>query len=1212
MPSNIFNLALVMKNIPSAMSKMFNSFHQQMLCLKMLLACLPILGIGFAGCGGKRDNGNGKLGPRTEALLDLKKNHFNEAEASFIKAIQTGPDNVLNNKDLTLLYLLQKNYSKAEYQAKAGLNIKPGDLDLRLMLAEAFAGKGDKNGAIQELKEVLKKDPKNIKALYKLADLGPSGQGQAWKKNYLTIVSGLVPANIVIRLELAKLLAANHETDSAIFNLGAVKKIVPEFFGPAKVSYQKVMLLLQANQPAAALPFMHQFHKLMQLSPEYASGNDDLKMPQLIAGHAAFSTSQEDQVSYDTKGKGLLNVMTFTDASELAGLAIGQGMNFGNSVLAKADRDGAGNLYVYAGFTSTGASLAKHYLLVSKTGAFEVCNVIGGIDHEGQDLDATFADYDNDGYQDLFIATTNGIIVYRNHGDGNFSRVTKDIGLGKTTNVNKMLFADFDQDGDLDMFVGRKNGNKFFRNNGDGTFTEQANAMGLGGNSQGIIDMDFGDWDDDGDIDVAGLAQNGGVQLFNNNRHSNFTDISDSVGLRNSAYSGTTIAFGDYNNDGMLDIFVAGGPNGKCSLLKNDGRRFVADPASKKLSAALKGIKVNDVAFVDFDNDGHQDLLVVGENGDISKSGVKLFHNDTTKGFSDVSYLLPKKVMQAHHIKVGDFDTDGDQDILLSGPDGIKFLRNDGGNMNHFIQVQLLGLSYGNSKNNRLGIGAQVELRSGDLYQLKTVTGPITEFGVGTRNKFGTVRVVWPNGVAQTIADPTSQERILEVDLLKGSCPFLFTWNGKKYEFIKDMMWRSALGMPLAIHGADTVYAFSGASKEYLLIPGEKLKPRDGRYSIKVTEELWEAIYFDKIGLTAVDHPDSVDVYADERFVPPPFPGRKVYQVADKHLPVSARDEKGNDLLPKISTYDFQYASNFSLGKFQGLAEDHDLILDLGSKAKSDSLVLFLRGWVFPSDASINMAVAQSDKYSTHPPSLQVMNKNGEWETVIPNMGYPMGRDKMVIANLSGKFLTANDRRVKISTNMQIYWDQIFFSSGNVKAPVKMIDLKMLTANLVYRGYSADYRKGGPFGPEWFDYTPVTKGQKWRDLIGDYTRYGDVLPLLQKADDEYIITDGGDEISISFEASKLPVLPKGWKRDFLIYSEGWVKDGDLNTANGQTVAPLPFHKMPSYPYGKNVAYPTDKNHRDYQQKYNTRKVTTFDFKNALKTASVKSTVKVAD
>ncbi|HET7117488.1 MAG TPA: hypothetical protein VFI29_13405, partial [Hanamia sp.] len=432
------------------------------------------------------------------------------------------------------------------------------------------------------------------------------------------------------------------------------------------------------------------------------------------------------------------------------------------------------------------------------------------------------------------------------------------------------------------------------------------------------------------------------------------------------------------------------------------------------------------------------------------------------------------------------------------------------------------------------------------------------------------------------------------------SCPFLFTWNGKKYEFQKDMLWRSALGIPVAIHGTDTTFAYSNPSKEYLLIPGENLKPKDGVYSIKISEELWEAVYLDKAELVAVDHPDSVSAFADERFVAPPYPGRKVYLVSHQNLPVSATDGFGNNLMPKISKYDFQYISNFSLGKFQGVAKEHDLILDLGKKAVVDQLHLFLRGWIFPTDASINTELTQTKKWQLHPPSLQVINKEGKWQTVIKDIGYPMGRDKMVIVNLSGKFLTANDRRVRIRTNMQIYWDHIFFSTGHVKAPVKMHDLKMVNAQLHYRGYSSSFQKGGPYGPQWFDYYNVSKGQKWRDLTGYYTRYGDVLPLLKKADDEYIIANSGDQVSIDFDAKNVPLLPKGWKRDFLIYSEGWVKDGDLNTAYGQTVAPLPFHAMPSYPYGKNVRYPTDKTHREYQEKYNTRKVSDYDFRNAVR------------
>ncbi|MGH2645586.1 MAG: CRTAC1 family protein, partial [Chitinophagaceae bacterium] len=362
-----------------------------------------------------------------------------------------------------------------------------------------------------------------------------------------------------------------------------------------------------------------------------------------------------------------------------------------------------------------------------------------------------------------------------------------------------MFFADLDQDGDLDLYVAGTGGNKFFRNNGDGTFTENGTAMGLD-SKNGFLDMAFGDWDSDGDLDIIALNENGEIQLFNNNRHSNFSNISNSVGFKDLKYTGTALAFGDYNNDGKLDIFIAGDQDGKCLLLKNEGGKdFVIDEkASEQISNSLKGIRVYAVAFLDFDNDGHLDILVAGVNNDPSKSGIKLFHNDGVKGFNDVSYLLPDKALQAYQIRIADFNYDGDEDIFLSGPTGIHLLRNDGGNLNNYVQIHLTGLSYGNSRNNRLGIGAQVELKAGDLYQMKTVKGPLVEFGVGQRRKIDAIRIIWPNGVPETVLDPTRKEKVLEQELLKGSCPFLYTWNGRKYEFIIYMLWRSALVMPLA------------------------------------------------------------------------------------------------------------------------------------------------------------------------------------------------------------------------------------------------------------------------------------------------------------------------------------------------------------------------------------------------------------------------------
>jgi hypothetical protein len=258
-----------------------------------------------------------------------------------------------------------------------------------------------------------------------------------------------------------------------------------------------------------------------------------------------------------------------------------------------------------------------------------------------------------------------------------------------------------------------------------------------------------------------------------------------------------------------------------------------------------------------------------------------------------------------------------------------------------------------------------------------------------------------------------------------------------------------------------------------------------------------------------------------------------------------------------------------------------------------------MNGWIFPTDASINVAISQSDNIKVTPPLIQVINKNGDWETVMDNLGFPMGKDKTVIADLSGKFLT-KDHRIRIRTNMEIYWDQIFFSENLPDAPVVKTVLDPVSADLHYRGFSKPYRKGGRYGPHWFDYSVVEKGQKWRDLAGNYTRFGDVLPLLSQSDNKYIITNAGDETTVEFSAATLPPLAKNWKRDFLIRSVGWVKDGDLNTALGNTVLPLPFHSMKSYPPSKNDTYPDNPELQEYNRKYNTRVVTADEYINAVK------------
>jgi len=454
--------------------------------------------------------------------------------------------------------------------------------------------------------------------------------------------------------------------------------------------------------------------------------------------------------------------------------------------------------------------------------------------------------------------------------------------------------------------------------------------------------------------------------------------------------------------------------------------------------------------------------------------------------------------------------------------------------------------------------------------------------------------VQWPNGVPQTIYFPGTDQDVLELQQLKGSCAFLYTWDGTRFRFITDVMWRSALGMPLGIMGGNAAYAPAGASQEYLRIPGAALKPRDGRYALQVTEELWETAYLDQLRLVAVDHPDSVDVFVDERFPPAPGPNRlRLFQTVHRRPPRSAVDGRGTDVLLDLRDHDDRYVSNLTPGRYQGLTEPHELILDLDADAGASGTFLFLRGWVYPSDASINVALSQQHQLRAELPTLEVRDARGRWVPARSSVGFPSGKDKTVVIDLAG-LLPTRDHHVRLRTNMQIYWDEMFVADdvngggrGGQESSAAVTTLSPESGDLHYRGFSRMYRRGGRYGPHWFDYDSVTTESPWRPITGAATRYGDVRPLLDRSDDQYVVMVPGDEVTVEFDAPAAGP-PPGWTRDFLLYSDGWIKDSDLNTADGTTIGPLPYHAITSYPYASGDAYPADSARQRYLREYNTR------------------------
>jgi tetratricopeptide (TPR) repeat protein len=1147
---------------------------------------------------------------QTMGLAYLEEFKLDEAEKEFIKFIKLAPKEKLGYANLGLAYLRMGKYPEAKKQLFEAIKIDPKDPDIRLLLATVYQMNDERDKAIAELRAALEFAPNHIKILYDLTELYSSvsnDSSQQQRKKYLLQLVDKAPANLVPQLNLTEIYIRNVDNDKATERLEIIHKQFPEFPKEAVDYYNKTLALLKKKDKDNAIIQFTIFHNYLKVTSPYQAGIMDLKGPGGSLIGFPLITYDQQPVTDTGEEKSLLDVLKFTDATASAGLTLPsfddetKNAQFRYSThVEAADYDSDGDVDLYVGSYDPSTSTYRHYLFNNEMGRFKDVSEEAGLKHSGKESSASFADYDNDGFLDLFIVKEGGDVLYRNAGKGVFEDVTGKALIGSKTGGNKALFFDMDHDGDLDLYETRSNSNLMFRNNGDGTFQEQAGKMGLSCLNANSREAAFGDFDDDGDIDLFVVNENAGNILFSNQRQGSYKDITPESGLQSNGGSGS-VAVGDYNNDGFLDLFIPSVKGGNHQLYENKGNgTFEAVKNSKEMFSDMQKVKVYDAKFFDFDNDGFQDLIIVGESEETGGRGIFLYHNDRKGNFENVSRLLPEQPKSGREIALFDYNNDGDLDIVIAGLNGgITLLRNDGGNLNHYVTMKLIGLRAGSAKNNHFGIGAKVEIRSGDLYQSMVVTDPNVHFGLGNRAKAETIRITWTNGVPQNIFSPGTDQALIEAQTLKGSCPFLFTWNGDEFVFVKDVMWRSALGMPLGIMGGNTAYAFPDASDDYIKIPGELLKPKNGLYSIQLTSELWETMFFDQVQLVAVDHPDSVDVFVPEQFSPPPFPGNRQFQVKHKYAPVSAIDSKGNDVLQFIAEKDDKYLSDFGPDKYQGVTEMHDLILDPGPVGKSKNLLLFLNGWIFPTDASINVALSQSSYLKVVRPYLQVINGKGEWETVIENLGFPMGKDKTVIADLSGKF-HSGDHRIRIRTNMEIYWDYIFFSDNVSNAPVISTVMNPVSADLHYRGFSGSYRKGGRYGPHWFDYSNVDKNKKWRDLSGNYTRYGDVLPLLTESDNKYIISNAGDETSIQFDPKVLPEVKTGWKRDFLIRSVGWVKDGDINTALGSTVLPLPFHGMKSYPPSGNDIYPKDKDHQKYLKEYNTRVVTQDDFKNALK------------
>jgi len=1100
------------------------------------------------------------------------------AESKLSELTQLVPAEPAGWANWGVLALRQRNYDLAAQRLERARHLAPRNDQIYDLLGILEADRGRSAEAIADLRKAVDLNPKNLRAAYALAEeieRQGDANSEAEFQQVIQKILAAQPDNLAALLELTR--AAAKRGDAATLKSAVAEISARSSAWPPEVQQQLATVQAAASGSdlrAAATRTTFLRNVLMRV-PEYRQSLSVIKAP---AGEEArpftHFVRMESPVFRPAPAD---TAITFAaqpvpDAGNLRWNWIGalQLGSAGVPVIAEANGREV--------HLSTGASLpfpgGPSSVPPSPEGVLQV-------------------DFNYDFKTDLVLAGAGGVRLFRQDSPSGFTDVTTQVKLPKSVTNARYTGAwavDIEADGDLDIVLGSEDSiPTVLRNNGDGTFLAIHPFAGI----SGIRRFAWADLDGDGNPDAAIIDGAGRLHVFINERQGQFRERALPAGLPLVK----AIAVADANNDGVLDLLAVQADGAIIRISdKNEGESWDTAEIARVPDADRNLAGEVRLHVADLDNNGALDLFLAPTKAATGAAGALIWLGDDKGNFVPLDHPAgPPLVFDA-----ADLNGDGKLDLLGLSADGQPVQAINQGSKNYHWQIVRPHAvqAVGDQRINPFGIGGEIEIRSGLLVQKQPITGPRLHFGLGEQTEAEIVQVVWPNGTVRAEFGVKADMDIVTEQRLKASCPFLFAYNGKQMEFVKDAVpWGSAIGLRINTLGSAQI----AATGEWYKIGRDQLVPHDGYYDLRITAELWEVYYYDYLALMTVDHPVGTEIFVDERFVIPPLK-LGLTTVSTPHEIARAIDDTGQDVTDIVRTLDGKAVASFGRGQYQGITRDHYLEVDLGDDApKSGPLYLIAQGSIHDTESSVNVAVTQGSRWRAHGLSLEVPDGHGGWVTAQDNLGFPAGRKKTILFNLTNVFRPDTPPRVRIRTNLEIYWDAIHWAQGAPGTQLKTVTLNPNVADLHYRGYSLMHMPGAARAPEVPDYNQIegTK-QRWRDLIGYYTRYGDVRELVNKIDDRYVIVNSGDELSLHFPEQTPP--PAGWVRDFVIVGDGWIKDGDYNSTFSKTVLPLPYHAKNEYTSrpGRLEDEWVYQQHPDDWKNYHTRYVTPDVFKNALR------------